>query len=54
MEKLVNCNTQTIAELFNSGHSSTVVSAADDVVHSRLRNTADAAQPVNGDITLLT
>ena len=42
MEEFVNCNTQTIAELFNGGNSRAVVSTANNVVHSRLRHTTDA------------
>ena len=54
MEELVNCNTQTIAQLFDRGYGCAVVSAANDVVHGGLRNTANAAEFVNGNIAFLT
>ena len=46
MEELVNRNTQPIAQLFDGGNGSTVVSAADDIVHSGLCHTAHAAELV--------
>ena len=53
MEELVNCNTQTIAQLFDRGYGRTVISAANDVVDGGLRNAANATQFVNRDITFL-
>ena len=54
MEELINCNTQTIAKLLDGRNGCAVVSAADDVINCGLRHTADTAQLVNRDITLLT
>ncbi len=53
MEEFVDCNTQTITQLFDRGYSSTIVSAANDVIYGGLRNAADATEFVNRDITFL-
>ena len=53
MEKLIDCNTQAVTQLLDRGYSRTVVSATNNVVHSRLRNATDAAELVNGDIPFL-
>ena len=46
MEELINRDTQSIAKLFDGRNGSTVVSAADDIVHSGLCHTAHAAELV--------
>ena len=53
MEELIDCNTQTVTQLFDCGYSCAIVSAANNVVNSGLRNTANAAEFVNGDISFL-
>ena len=47
VEELVDGNTQTITQLFNSRYRCTVVSSANDIIHSGLRNAANAAQLVD-------
>ena len=46
MEELVNCDTQSIAQLFDGRNGGAVVSAADDIVHSGLCHAAHAAELV--------
>lgn len=46
MEELVNCDTQSIAQLFDGGNGSTVISTADNFVHSGLCHTAYTAELV--------
>jgi hypothetical protein len=52
-EKNIDRNTQTVTQLLNCGHGSTIVSAANNVVNSRLRNTTDAAQLVDRNVAFL-
>lgn len=59
-EKNIDRNTQTVTELFDCGNSCAVVSATDNIVYSRLCNTADAGHAytigitnLNGDLTLV-
>ena len=54
VEELVDCNTQTITQLFDRRHSRTIVPATDDVVYGGLCNTTNAAEFVNGNIAFLT
>lgn len=44
MEELINRDTQSIAQLFDGGNGSTVISTADNIVHSGLCHTAHAAE----------
>ena len=53
MEEFVDCNTQTVTQLLNSGHCCTVVSSANNIVHGGLRNATNAAKFVNGNIAFL-
>ena len=53
MEKLLNGDTQAVTQLFNGGDCSAAVSPADDVIDSRLRDTAHVAQLIDGDVLLL-
>ena len=46
MEELINRDTQSITQLFDGGHGSTVVSSTDTIVHSGLCHTAHAAELV--------
>ena len=46
MEEFIDCDTQSVAQLFDGGNGSTVVSAADDIVHSGLCHAAHAAELV--------
>ena len=43
MEELVNCDTQTIAKLFDRGYGGAVIASADDIIYCRLRYAAYAA-----------
>ena len=54
MEEFIDCDTQSIAEFLNCRYSSTVISAANDIVHGGLRNTANATEFINGNIAFLT
>lgn len=42
MKELIDCNTQTIAQLLDSGHCCTVISAANYIINGRLCNAANA------------
>lgn len=53
MEKLLDSDTQTITQFFDGRNRSATVSSADDVIDSRLRDTAHVAQFVDGDVLLL-
>ena len=54
MKKLVNGNTQPITQLLDGRDSRTVVSAANDVIYSRLCHTANTAKLVDGNVAFLT
>lgn len=53
MEKLLDGDTQAVTQLFDSGNCSAAVSPADNVIDSRLSDTAHVAQLIDGDILLL-
>ena len=53
MEKLLNSDTQAVTQLFDGGDCGAAVSPADDVIDSRLSDTAHVAQFVDGDVLLL-
>ena len=53
MEKLLNGDTQAVTQLFDGRDCGAAVSPADDVIDSRLRDTAHVAQLVYGDVLLL-
>lgn len=53
MEKLLDGDTQAVTQLFDGGNCSAAVSSTDDVIDSRLRDTAHIAQLVDGDVLLL-
>lgn len=53
MKKLLDGDTQAVTQLFYSGNRSAAVSPANDVIDSRLRDTAHVAQLVDGDVLLL-
>ena len=53
MEKLLDGDTQAVTQLFDGGNRSAAVSPADDVIDSRLRDTAHVAQFVDGNIVFL-
>ena len=51
MEELLDSDAQAVTELFNGGHSGTVISSADNVVHSGLSYAAKCAQFVDRDVS---
>ncbi len=53
MEKFLDGDTQAVTQLFDGGNRSAAVSPADDVIDSRLRDTAHVAQLIDGDVLLL-
>ena len=53
MEKFLDGDTQAVTQLFNGGNRSTSVTSADDIIDSRLRDTAHVAQLIDGDVLLL-
>lgn len=53
MEELLDGDTQAVTQFFDGGNCGAAVSPADDVVDSRLRDTAHVAQLVDGDVLLL-
>ena len=50
MEKIFYGDPQSVAQFFDRRHRCTIVSAADDIVHSGLRDTAHSAELVDGNI----
>lgn len=46
VEELVNCDTQSVAQLFNGRNGGAVVSATDDIIYSRLCHAAHTAELV--------
>ena len=53
VEKVLNRDSQTIAELLDRRYSGTAVSSADDIVYRGLSHAAHAAELVDGNITLI-
>lgn len=53
MEKLLDGDTQAVTQLFDGGNRSAAVPPANDVIDSRLRDTAHIAQLIDGDVLLL-
>ena len=53
MEKLLNCDTQTVAELFYGRNGSAVVPTAYDIIYCGLRDSAQRAELVDGNISLI-
>ena len=53
MKKLLDSDTQAVTQLFDGGDCGAAVSSADDVIDSRLRDTAHVAQLIDGDVLLL-
>lgn len=54
MEKLVNGHIQPVTKLLDRGNGRTVISSADDIIDRGLRNAADRAQLIDGNIAFLT
>ena len=54
IEEINDRNPQAVAQLLERGNGGAVVSAADHIVHGGLRDAADRAQFVNGQVSLCT
>ena len=52
IKEVLNGDSQTIAELLDCGNGGAAVTSADDIVHSGLGHTADAAEFINRNISL--
>ena len=52
-KEFLNRNTQSVAKFLDRRNGSAIIPSADNIVHGGLRNTADAAELVNGDVSFL-
>ena len=54
IEEINDRDSQAVAQLLKRGDCRAVVASADHIVHGGLRNAADRAQLVNGQVSLCT